>query len=70
MQPQHRKNAVYSEETETNNLKNMAVEHIPTQEVHKGYKGGKTACGVDTNEHATHWQNTYKTVTCRKNGCK
>jgi len=26
----------------------MTVKHIPTGEVHKGVKGGKTGCGVDT----------------------
>lgn len=48
----------------------MAVEHTPTQEVHKGTKGGTTGCGTDTNKHASHWVNTYKRITCDKNGCK
>ncbi len=26
----------------------MPVKHTPTGEVHKGTKGGKTGCGVDT----------------------
>jgi hypothetical protein len=28
--------------------KTMAVEHIPTGEVHTGVKGAKAGCGVDT----------------------
>lgn len=48
----------------------MAVKHIPTGEVHKGAKGGTTGCGVNTNYHSTHWQNTTERITCAKNGCK
>lgn len=47
----------------------MAVKHTPTNEVHKGTKGGKTGCGTNTNEHPSHWVNTNEKVTCRKNGC-
>lgn len=50
--------------------KRMAVEHIPTGEVHAGVKGGKTGCGVDTTKISDHWQNTSKAITCDKNGCK
>ena len=48
----------------------MAVEHIPTNEVHSGTKGGKTGCGFNTREHPSHWQNVNKRITCSKNGCK
>ena len=48
----------------------MAVEHIPTGEVHAGVKGGRTGCGVDTTKISDHWQNTSKAITCDKNGCK
>lgn len=48
----------------------MAVKHIPTGEVHKGYKGGTTGCGTDTTYHASHWQNSTEKITCAKNGCK
>jgi hypothetical protein len=48
----------------------MAVKHIPTKEVHKGVKGGKTGCGVDTTKHPSHWVNTSAKKTCDKNGCK
>lgn len=47
----------------------MAVEHTPSKEVHKGNKGGKTGCGVDTTVHASHWVNSSKNITCAKNGC-
>lgn len=33
----------------------MVVKHKPTRKVHKGIKGGKTGCGVDTNKHLEHW---------------
>ncbi|MDO5969666.1 hypothetical protein Q4Q35_07590 [Flavivirga aquimarina] len=48
----------------------MAVKHIPTEEVHKGYKGGTTRCGFDTNDHIGHWKSTTEKITCNKNGCK
>lgn len=48
----------------------MAVKHIPTDEVHKGSKGGTTGCGVDTQKHSTHWINSGESITCAKNGCK
>lgn len=48
----------------------MAVKHTPTNEVHKGTKGGKTGCGFGTREHATHWVATSERITCAKNGCK
>ncbi|HEX9827092.1 MAG TPA: hypothetical protein VGA80_10880 [Flavobacteriaceae bacterium] len=48
----------------------MAVKHLETGEVHKGYKGGKTGCGFDTTEHPSHWVNTYEEINCDKNGCK
>ena len=49
---------------------NMAVKHIPTKEVHKGVKGGKTGCGFDTKVNPSHWVNTRERITCAKNGCK
>ena len=48
----------------------MAVEHTPTEIVHRGTKGGKTGCGVDTKEKPSHWVSTHKKITCEKNGCK
>lgn len=48
----------------------MAVKHTPTGEVHKGKKGGKTGCGVDTTKHPDHWSNTSSKITCGRNGCK
>lgn len=48
----------------------MAVKHLPTNEVHKGQKGGKTGCGTDTNVNSTHWVNSHEKITCDKNGCK
>lgn len=48
----------------------MAVRHDSTGEVHKGYKRGTTGCGVNTNDHPSHWTNTSATITCAKNGCK
>lgn len=48
----------------------MAVKHIPTGEVHKGQKGGKTDCGTDTTEKPDHWVNTNEPISCGKNGCK
>lgn len=47
----------------------MAVKHIPTGIVHQGQKGGKTECGFDTNEEASHWESSTSRVTCLKNGC-
>lgn len=48
----------------------MAVRHIPTDIVHKGSKGGKTGCGFNTNDKASHWENTSKRINCEKDGCK
>ncbi|MFC5195767.1 hypothetical protein ACFPH8_10535 [Bizionia hallyeonensis] len=47
----------------------MAVKHVPTGIVHHGQKRGKTGCGFDTKEEASHWENTSAKVTCLKNGC-
>jgi len=48
----------------------MAVKHKPTGEVHRGTKGGKTGCGVDTRKNPTHWVATSEKITCGRNGCK
>ncbi len=48
----------------------MAVKHIPTQEVHRGNKGGRTGCGFDTRKNPEHWVSTSDKITCDKNGCK
>ncbi|WKD86413.1 hypothetical protein KCTC32516_01788 [Polaribacter huanghezhanensis] len=48
----------------------MAVKHIPTNEIHKGVKGGTTGCGTNTNKHSSHWENTSGKITCEKYGCK
>ncbi|MGM0555920.1 MAG: hypothetical protein ACQEVA_06060 [Myxococcota bacterium] len=48
----------------------MAVKHKPSGEVHKGKKGGKTGCGVDTRKKPSHWVNSRQKITCAKNGCK
>ena len=48
----------------------MAVKHTPTNEVHKGSKGGTTACGVNTNANPNHWVSSNERITCAKNGCK
>jgi len=48
----------------------MAVKHTPTNEVHKGNKGGETGCGFDTNENPSHWVPSSDRITCDKNGCK
>ena len=48
----------------------MAVKHVPTNEVHKGTKGGTTGCGFDTRDNPTHWVSTTEKITCDKNGCK
>ena len=47
----------------------MAVEHTPTGIVHQGKKGGSTGCGTNTKEEASHWVDTHKRITCKKNGC-
>lgn len=47
----------------------MASKHVPTNQIHRGYKGGTTGCGTDTKEHPTHWLSTNERVTCQKNGC-
>ncbi|WP_394906753.1 hypothetical protein [uncultured Mesonia sp.] len=48
----------------------MPVKHTPTEIIHQGNKGGKTACGENTNEHPSHWVNTNEGITCKKDGCK
>ena len=48
----------------------MAVKHLPTDEVHKGQKGGKTGCGFNTLDHPEHWKDSNSKITCEKNGCK
>ena len=48
----------------------MAVKHTPSDEIHKGRKGGETGCGFDTNDHSSHWVNTSESITCNKDGCK
>ena len=48
----------------------MAVKHVSTNEIHSGFKGGKTGCGVDTSEHPDHWVATTAAITCAKDGCK
>lgn len=48
----------------------LAVKHIDTGVVHKGRKGGKTGCGVDTRKKPSHWASTSSRVTCKKDGCK
>lgn len=51
-------------------LKVMPVKHTPTGIIHKGNKGGITACGTDTKDHADHWISSSSKITCEKNGCK
>ena len=48
----------------------MPVKHKPTNKVHKGTKGGKTGCGYNTSENASHWVHTNDKVNCNKEGCK
>ena len=49
----------------------MAVKHIENGgEVHKGQKGGKTGCGIDTSENPSHWKNTSDKISCGRYGCK
>ena len=48
----------------------MAVRHIPTDIVHRGWKGGTTECGKDTTVKSDHWENTTKPISCQANGCK
>jgi len=48
----------------------MAVKHTPTDIVHKGTKGGKTGCGFNTRENASHWVNSSGKVNCEKDGCR
>ena len=48
----------------------MAVKHLPTKEVHKGRKGGKTGCGFDTKDHPTHWVDSHEKISCKKYGCR
>ncbi|PHS52347.1 MAG: hypothetical protein COB01_07440 [Lutibacter sp.] len=47
----------------------MAVKHKPTNEVHKGQKGGITGCGFDTKDNPSHWVISNEKITCSKNGC-
>lgn len=46
----------------------MAVKNTETGEVHLGYKGGETGCGLDTS--ASHWVSSTAAITCDRNGCK
>lgn len=46
------------------------VKHVPTGVVHKGAKGGVTACGVDTNDNPQYWTSSSEEVTCNSNGCR
>lgn len=48
----------------------MAVKHKPSGEVHVGNKGGRTGCGVNTQDKDDHWVHTNERITCAKNGCK
>lgn len=48
----------------------MGVKHTPTNEVHKGAKGGTTGCGFNTNENPQHWVNSNERISCAKNGCR
>ena len=48
----------------------MAVKHVRTNEIHRGFKGGKTGCGFKTQEHPPHWVSTKEKITCGKSGCK
>ncbi len=48
----------------------MAVEHTPSEIVHRVAKGGITGCGTNTKDEPDHWKNTSKEITCNKNGCK
>ena len=48
----------------------MAVKHLKTDIIHKGFKGGKTGCGADTTTLPSHWENTSEKVNCTKIGCK
>lgn len=48
----------------------MAVKHTPTNEVHKGTKGGTTGCGFSTCDNPEHWVSSNQKITCDKNGCK
>jgi hypothetical protein len=52
----------------------MAVKHTDPDNnettVHKGTKGGTTACGKDTTLHPTHWVATTDTITCKRTECK
>jgi hypothetical protein len=48
----------------------MKVKNLESGEVHRGRKGGETACGIDT--EGSHWVNVANNskVTCARNGCK
>jgi hypothetical protein len=48
----------------------MAVKHTPTNEVHRGTKGGTTGCRFDTREHPHHWVSSNEKITSAKNGRK
>lgn len=42
----------------------MKVKHIPLMEVHRGVKGGKTECGIDTRINPSHWVGSEQVITC------
>ena len=48
----------------------MQVKFALNQVVHKGYKGGVTGCGINTNNEPEFWNNSSLAVTCEKNGCR
>ena len=48
----------------------MAVKHLPSNEVHRGIKSGKTGCGFVTGHHPPHWRASSQEVTCLKVGCR
>lgn len=48
----------------------VAIKHLPSGIIHKGHKGGKTGCGINTKRHADDWVETSKNITCDQEGCK
>ncbi len=46
----------------------MPVKNTETGEVHEGFKGSETGCGLDTS--ANHWIGSTAAITCDRNGCK
>lgn len=46
----------------------MAVKNKDTGEVHRGTKGGYTACGFSTK--GDNWVSSNAAITCAKDGCK